>query len=170
MKNIQVRGFTILEMMIVISIVGVLMGFAGFSMQVFERRYYVERQVRQLLADMMHARTRALEANKACFVTMSSNSYQITEDTNESGGISPDSGDMVLGQLTKQFRYQSQWTGTIIMDPKGIISVSTHPLLSNASFAIRFDTAGGSPDYDCISVGPTRMRAGKWNGNKCAPK
>jgi Tfp pilus assembly protein FimT len=157
-------------MMVVIVIIGILMGIAGFSAQVLIHRYHVERQVRQLLADMMNARVRALEVNKACFVTMSSNSYHITEDSNESGGTAPDTGDTVIWQSTKQFRYQSQWTGTIIMDAKGIVSVSTHPLLSNAAFAIRFDAAGVDADYDCILVGPTRIRAGKWNGNKCAQR
>jgi prepilin-type N-terminal cleavage/methylation domain-containing protein len=167
MRKEMMKGITLLELMAVLAISGILMGIAGFTVQGLRDRDDAESQVRQLHIDMMNARVRALHSNKTCFVTLSASGYQITEDTNESGGSAPDDGDMPLWSAPKQLKFQTLWNGTIIMDGKGIISKSTGPLLTNAALAIRFDTAGIDPEYDCISVGPTRVRAGKWNGMKC---
>jgi len=163
----MMKGITLLELMVVVAISGILMGIAGFTVQGLRNREDAESQVRQLHVDMMNARVQALHRNKTCFVSLTTSSYQITEDTNESGGSAPDDGDMPLWSAPKQFKFHSRWNGTVILDGKGIISKSTGPLLTNAALAIRFDTAGIDPEYDCISVGPTRIRAGKWNGLKC---
>ena len=167
MSKDMMKGITLLELMVVIAISGILMGIAGFAVQGLRDRQDVESQIRQLHIDMMNARVRALHKNKTYFVTVTTSGYQITEDTNESGGDSPDDGDMPLWPAPKQFKFPSQWNGTIVMDGKGIVSKSTGPLLTNAALAIRFDTDGMDPEYDCISLGPTRIRAGKWNGMKC---
>ena len=167
MKRMGMRGITILELMVVVLICGILMSIGGFSVKSFIYRYGVERQVRELHADLLNARGRAFEGNRRHFITVSSGSYQITEDTNQNGGPAPDDGDTELWHSPKKFRSSSQWAGIIIMDTKGIVSVSSHPLLTNAALAIRFDTAGTDPFYDCISLGPTRIVTGKWNGKKC---
>jgi prepilin-type N-terminal cleavage/methylation domain-containing protein len=167
MRRLDRRGFTLLELLVVITVSGVMMGIAGFTVQDFRDRYEMERQVRQMQSDLTSARVEAFQRKKVYFVTVTNNGYQITEDTNESGGTAPDPGDMALWSVPKQFKFQSQWNGTVIMKSNGIISTSAHPLLPNTAFAIRFDTDGIKPEYDCISVGPTRIKAGGWNGKKC---
>lgn len=167
MRTEMIKGITLLEMMVVVSISGILMGITGFTVQNLRSRYDVEGQIRQLHVDLMNARVRALQENKAIFVTVTSGGYQITEDTNETGGTAPDDGDTPLWPAAKQFQFHSRWNGTVIMDAKGIVSKSTGPLLTNAALAIRFETDDIDPEYDCISVTPTRIRAGKWNGLKC---
>jgi prepilin-type N-terminal cleavage/methylation domain-containing protein len=167
MGNRMMKGITLLELMVVIAISSILMGIAGFTVHGLHARSGVENQVRQIHVDMMNTRVRALQSNKTYFVTVTTNGYQIIEDTNESGGTAPDEGDRALWSAPKQFKYHALWNGTVIVDAKGIISKSTGPLLTNAALAIRFDTDGIDPEYDCISIAPTRIKAGKWNGTKC---
>jgi prepilin-type N-terminal cleavage/methylation domain-containing protein len=170
MRKEMMKGFTFVELLVVVAVSGILMGIGGFAVQGFRDRYGVESQVRQMHADMMNARIWALQKNKECFVMVTNNGYQITEDTNESGGNTPDAGDLALWPKPKQFKLQSLWAGTLIMKVNGIISLSTRPLLANTAVAIHFDTAGSDPEYDCILVGPTRLSVGKWNGQKCISK
>jgi prepilin-type N-terminal cleavage/methylation domain-containing protein len=169
MRKEMMKGITLLELMVVIAISSILMGIGGFTVQGFHDRYAVECQVRQMHADMMEARSRAFLSRKARYVTVTSNGYQITEDTNESGDNAPDAGDNALWTVPKEFKFLSRWSGTFVMQANGIISLSTHPILADMAEAIRFETDGLDPEYDCISVGPTRLSVGKWNGRICIP-
>jgi prepilin-type N-terminal cleavage/methylation domain-containing protein len=170
MKSLGRRGVSLLELLVVIAVSGVLTGIAGFTAQGLLSQYDMERQVRQMQSDMMNARVQAFEKKRAYFITVTNSCYQITEDTNESGGTTPDLGDRALWSMPKQFKFHSQWNGTFIMKANGIISTSAHPLLANAALAIRFENDEIKPEYDCISVGPTRIKEGRWNGLKCAVK
>ena len=170
MKRFGMRGVTLLELLAVVAVSGILMGIAGFTAQGLRDRYDMEHQVRQMQSDMMNARIQAFDRKRVYFVTVTDSGYQIIEDTNESGGTTPDPGDRELWSVPKQFKVQSQWNGTVIMKSNGIISTSSHPLLANTAFAIRFDTDDIKPEYDCISVGPTRIKAGRWNGLKCVAR
>ncbi len=170
MKKLGRRGVTLLELLVVIAVSGIMMGIAGFTVQGLRDRYDMERQVRQMQSDMMNTRIQAFQRKRVYFVTVTNSGYQITEDTNESGGTTPDPGDRALWSVPKQFKFHSQWNGTFIMKPNGLISKSIYPLLANAALAIRFDTVGIKPEYDCISVGPTRIKAGRWNGMKCVAR
>jgi prepilin-type N-terminal cleavage/methylation domain-containing protein len=170
MKRLGMRGVTMLELLIVVAVSSILMGIAGFSVQGLRDRYDIESQVRRMQSNMTIARIKAFQSKKTYFVTVTNSGYQITEDTNENGGTKPDSGDRAFWSVPQQFKFQSQWNGTFIMKASGIISTSKLPLLANAALAIRFDTDGNKPEYDCIAVGPTRIKAGSSNGKKCVVK
>lgn len=170
MKRVGMRGVTLMELMVVVALSGIMMGIAGFTVQGLHDRQDAESQVIQMYKDMMNARVRAFQGRRAYFVIVTTNGYQIAEDTNGSGGAMPDPGDRTLWSVPKQFKFNSQWNGTVIMAANGIISRSTGPLPANADLDIRFDTAGIEPEYDCISVGPTRIREGRWNGIKCVER
>lgn len=167
MKRLGRRGVTLPELLVVIAVSGILTGIAGFTAQGFREQDEVERQITQMHRDMVNARVRAFERNMLYFVTVTNKGYQITEDTNENGGTKPDPGDRTLWPVPKQFRYLSQWKGMVIMGANGTISQSTGSLMANAGVDIRFDADGIKPGKDCISVGPTRIREGKWNGMHC---
>ncbi len=170
MRRAGMRGFTLIELMVVVTIMSVLLGIAGSSLQTYQARYEAENQVRLMHADMMQARFRAFERNKRCFVKVTTDSYQVIEDTNDSGGSTADSGDTALWPVPKRLKYKPCWTGTIVMNERGTISSSSGGILCNNPLSIRFETAGAGPEYDCIAVNPTRLNAGKWNGKKCVAR
>ena len=170
MGNNKTAGYSLIELIVVVAIVGTMLGIAGFSFHEFQKRYAAESQVRIMHIDMLRARHRAFQLDKSYFVTVSADSYQITEDTNDSGGTKPDGGDTPIWPEPKRFRYRSLWGGTVILTGRGTISKSGGGILSTNPLPIIFDTAGTEPEYDCIAVAPTRINVGKWNDIKCVPR
>ncbi len=167
--KIDKAGYSLIELVVVVALIGVLLGLAGSSFQKYQNRYEAEVQVRRLHMNMVQARIQAFQLNKVFFVTITPDGYQITEDTNDSEGGKPDAGDKPLWPEPKRLKYQSDWSGTVIMSGRGTISKSTGGILCNNPLTIRFDDDGVGPQCDCILVAPTRINVGKWNGTKCVP-
>lgn len=54
------QGFTLTEVLIVVGIVGVLLSIMGMNFRTWNRKVAIERQVREMRADLMHLRINAL--------------------------------------------------------------------------------------------------------------
>jgi len=163
----SLRGFTLLEILIVIAIVGILVAIAVGNFGGLNEKYKVEAETKQLFSDLMDARGRAMQRNRASFVQVNGNDYQTYEDTSPA----PD-GDGAL-----------QNTDTLIIDAKVSHAIATGTIAVPLSFNfsrngiasvtgfIRFSSTA-KPDYDCIWVRATRIKMGQYNatGNACAEK
>jgi len=160
-------GFTLVEILITIAILGILLVIGVSNLRGFNEKYKVEAETKQLFADMMDARGRAMQRNRVAFVRVNGNDYQTYEDTSPA----PD-GDGAL-----------QNTDTLITDAKVSHAIATGNIVVPLSFNfnrngiasvagfIRFSSTA-QPDYDCISIGATRIKMGQYNatGNTCAEK
>jgi Tfp pilus assembly protein FimT len=167
MKKLRTRGFTLTGLLFVVATSGILMGMAVSAMKGVSERNDAAYQIRQMHSDMMNARIRAFQGRRTHFLVVTPNEYQIIEDTNESGGKSPDRGDIALWNIPKQLRFPSLWSGTVTLDASGSMSNSAASYLIDTTLDIRFDTDGIKSDCNCIAIGPTRIRDGIWDGAKC---
>lgn len=164
-RSMHDRGFTVIELVIVIAIVSTLVAFAGIYSKQWLDKYRAESQIRMMHADLLQARAKAMEKNKEYFVVVNANSYQVIEDANEDG--TADAGDTY--QPLNTLNYQvSAGTGTITMDQKGLISAGT--TTEGVLLLIQFDTRSGAPEYNCMQLCPTRINIGRMNGTNCAPR
>ena len=156
MKN---RGITLIELIIVISIIGILLIALGFSFEGWMGGYRAESQTKEMYVDLMNARARAMQRNRDHFVVVAANNYQIFEDTNENGtyNAGTDQSAVFINPKTLTYPVEStSWTGTITMDTRGLVSPNN---------TIRFNIGTNNPDYDCIVLFATRINMGKWNGS-----
>ncbi len=160
------NGFTLVEIIVTVAILGILLGIAGVSARGWLIRYQVESQTRQVYADLMNARVSAMQRNRAFFVTVGANQYAIYEDsyTPPDGNGNLDTGagqDRLVTQKTAQY--------TLVPSPTAIFNFTANGLASSATATVVdiYCQSTANPASDCIEVSLTRVLIGKWNGSTC---
>jgi len=159
-------GVTLTELLVVVSIIGILAVALGFTYRGWMTNYRIETTTKQLYSDLMEARTRAMTRNMMHFVALNTRSYQIFEDTD--GDNVPGSGDsFVPGYANpKTVQYDLGWTGDadIVFNTRGL---SASPATITISLTIPSEA---NPDYDCVLVHESRVQMGKTSEGACNAK
>ncbi len=155
----KTSGMTLIELVIVISVIGVLLVALGLGFSGWTKKYKVESTTNELYADLMDARVSALQKKRVHFVMLSPNSYSIIEDTFPSpdgnGRYETDSDKLLLDKHTTYTLIPAFSSGSseFSFNPVGLISVEG---------IIRFDSEV-NPDYDCIVLKATRINMGLYD-------
>lgn len=157
MKN---DGLTLVELMVSVSIVGVIVIAAGFSYKDWLRKYNIERATKEIYSDLMHTRLLAVASRVNYIVVLNARSYTVSEDSNENNSI--DAGE-TLAEYPRTIDYELSKNGSgnkVYIDKMG--QVTPYRTIRIASDA--------DPDYDCIKIHRTRLIMGKYDGTECDPK
>jgi len=169
-------GVTLTELLIIVSIIGILTVALGFSFQGWMGNYKIESELKQMYADIIDVRTRAMTQNMMHFIVINTNNYAVYEDTNDNNAANPGAGATddhpipeycVSGTFNvkpKTLQYSLGWTGTISFNTKGLTTSSTA-----ISIPITIPS-GNHPDFDCIVVYQSRVGMGKMSGGACVYK
>lgn len=151
------RGFSLVELMIVIAIMGILLSIATLSWNEMQTKSAVESQIKKIHADIMEVRLQALYGKRARSVVISGQVYKsyssrvITSTALE----------------TKQLRYPVVWNGS-----GGVLTFDAQGLTSNLGSLCVLptnDTAViNSAAVDSIVVSQARINLGKRTVGGCA--
>ncbi len=168
MKN---EGFSMVELVVVVTIIGILAITLGFSYQGWLGRYKVESAVKGLYSDMMSAQTMAMRRDIRYFVDFpSATTYRIIVDGNGDNKLTAGVGDTVQPQFPKTLDYPVTGAVTLTFDSRGLIYQGAPPgVLITAPVPI-WMTSTSNPDYDCIMVSESRVYIGQMNGGACVVK
>lgn len=166
------RGITLIELIVVISIITILVIAAGITIPGLVGKYNIENQVKIMQSDLASARVRAMENNRLHFVTLTATGYAIYEDTSpapDGNGTLETAADNRIILKNIDTRYPITWTNVadtqIDINTKGIINLND----ARTIWVTPVDTSLNA-EYDCIAILQTRINIGKWNGASCDQK
>ncbi len=152
------KGVSAMELIIVIAVIGILFVGLGVSYQNWMGKYRVEKAVKELYSDLMHARVLAMEKNRKHYAVLNSDSYSIMEDTNDDDVAN--AGDATLKPFPKKIEYGLNWNNSgnkIYFDKRGLLTPNR---------TLRF-TSTSDPDYDCMKISRTRILMGHYLNGEC---
>ena len=97
-KNTDSKGFTLVEMMIVIAIMALLAAIAAPNLQAYMAQRRLNGAARQVMTDLMAARMKACSLNQKVKVSFGSvgsvgHTYQIWNDADGNGSVADNEGD-----------------------------------------------------------------------------
>ena len=158
-------GFTLVEILITIAIVGILLVIAVGNFGGLNEKYKVEAETKQLYADLMDARGRAMQRNRWFFVRITSTGYMTYEDRPlpDGDGNFDNNTDALVTNVTVRHPITTVLAGgdsNFEFNRNGI---------ANDNGTIWF-TSTAQPDYDCITIKPTRIKMGQYLGGVCVEK
>lgn len=178
------RGVTLIELMIVVSIIGILIIALAFSYQGWQGRYKVEGATKTLYTDLMAARSLAMTKDHMYFADFPDNlSYRIIEDTDDSGQpisngdtiIEPPPPAVLPSTAKKSIEYAINWSSLpgitlanaqVAFDKRGMIWI--YDKTAAAPIALQVPapatvnlSSTSNPDYDCITLTQTRVLIGQ---------
>ncbi|OGW52286.1 MAG: hypothetical protein A2Y81_06955 [Nitrospirae bacterium RBG_13_43_8] len=172
MKN---SGVTLIELIVAISVMGILVVALGFTFFGWMGSYKAESQIKEMYIDLMNAKARAMQKNRTHFVTLTTTRYTIYEDTNpapDGNGILATVSDTQVLQKNLNPDYPITWSDLadtqIDFTRRGLSNdnktVCIFTDFVNNDYPIDRTPDGVSdnhPDYDCMVISATRMNLGQ---------
>lgn len=148
-------GFTLLELLLVIVIIGIVASFSVVSFRDLIVRYQIENQIQEMYSDVMNLRLNAMHRNRTCFLLISSSGYKGYEDSYPppfgDDNLDENKDNLILPEKTVRFPLSYSSGEITVFDQRGFSKTNkTVCVFSNVS-----------PQYDCMKISKAKVRIGK---------
>jgi prepilin-type N-terminal cleavage/methylation domain-containing protein len=157
-------GFTLIELMVVVSIAALLLSFGIPAYSTWKSKHDVENEITQLYGDLQFARSTAYANKELAGISLSaSTQYQILTNAAASTNVTAVGSNVIatVGKLNQAIT-SSQGT-SVSFNGRGFVS---SPSGGTVTF---FITPSHGSITNCVSVSLTRMSLGTWQGGVCEP-
>ena len=160
------RGFSLIELMAVITIMGILLVMATLNFSEWMRKARIEKQTRELLFDLSTARSQSIfkKSRHSLKFDASGTGYIFKRYSSENE--SRTAGGKDLYSKTAPYSFTKADGGSLaneifMFDTRGYA-------IDNGT--IRVNTVDSGAAFDCVIIAPSRINIGKMEGASCAQK
>jgi len=159
------RGMTLVELMVVVSIVGIMLTLSTIGFNSWQVKYNVEAQTRALYADLNEARNNAYTRKRAIGIVFQPKSYVMksySSPVEYATDADANANGVVL--TTKDLKYGITMSGSNITNKSVVYDTSG---LTNNWFTVFVTSTSSSAALNCIAISTARVNMGKINGTTC---
>jgi prepilin-type N-terminal cleavage/methylation domain-containing protein len=162
------QGFTLLELIVVLMIMTILIAVAMLSYKGIQQRSDLDQKVKQMYADLMSTRIRAMQRSRDHFVSLPSGStiYRVYED-----GPAPDGDGSFNTATDSQLSMKNITPYTLVLSTATLtlVQFNSKGLVTGTTGWVRLNTTVDG-EYDCIVIDQIKTGMGKMNGANCIVK
>jgi type II secretion system protein H len=160
----SISGFSLIELIIVIAIMGVVMTIATINFQSWQIKNSVEGQTREILADLNEARTNSFTQKKRYGIVFQPSSYVIMSYSSASAAVAPLTAGNTL--TTKNMKFGLTKAGASIVDTP-VVFETTGITFDWFTIFVNQSGADQSAAVNCIVISTAQVNMGKINGTAC---
>jgi len=144
-RNSAKKGFTLVEMIIVIALIAIITAIATPGYRAFMEQRRLKGAARQVMTHLMEARMKAVSINERVKVSFESNhEYEMWNDANSNGTVADNEGDDIERDLYPDY-YDVTFSATAdpVFQPNGTATGSTITLTNGSGTqTVSVSTAG----------------------------
>lgn len=156
----NIRGFTLVELIVVIAIISTLLTIATLSFNSWIQKNRIESQVNSMVADFNALRVRAMTRKQRHSITLNATSYVFRSYSSNDEDLF--SGGTTLSDGAKHVGFQLKSNSTTLYNGT-VLEINDRGLLVSTTTSIYLDSPNNSATIDCLAVHTARTNPGKKN-------